>query len=104
MLSDKAEELLGVLDLHVEKLRKILLCLIVQLMKSHLIITPKSWWTAWACTQFSLCFLGIGLFSFKSHMQQLWICKELVRLSLVFPEVKCCEGSVPTFKRVPICP
>ena len=53
--------------LSIEELNKILLCLIVRLMKSHLIITPKSRWTAWACTEFSLCFLGIGLFSCTFH-------------------------------------
>lgn len=76
-LSDKAEVPLGGLDLCIEELHKILFCLMVQLMKSHLIIAPKSWWTACACMQFPLCFLGIGLVSCMSHMQQLWICKEL---------------------------
>lgn len=41
IISDKAEELLGVLDLHTEGLYKILLCPIPQLMKSHLIIDAK---------------------------------------------------------------
>lgn len=98
MFSDKTEELFGVLDLFIEELHKILLCLIVQLLKSHLIVAPKPWWTAWACTVFFLLSGHQSVFLTFSYMMAVDFHRNSLSVISVFSAVKCFEGSVPAFK------